>query len=287
MDDPRFADSGSVATAKIRSVMCAPLIDAEDKVLGVVQIDSLHAGNPFQQEDLELLADVAPQAVLAVQVWQLHQQSLKQAAMQRDLELAAQVQASLLPAGPPRVPKYEFFAYYRSAQKVGGDYYDYVSLPDGRIAVAVADVSGKGIAAALVMAELMGELKCLLTSIPSAAEVVSRVNRSAASRGTGEKFITMVLAVLDPKQHQVTLVNAGHMAPLWRHADGRVEPVGDEARGTALGIKDDEVYEEFRFSLQPGDSLTLFTDGITEAHITGREMYREARLREASSSLRL
>ncbi len=117
-------------------------------------------GNAFQAEDLQLLADVAPQAVLAVQVWQLHQQSLKQAAMQRDLELAAQVQASLLPAGPPQVPKYEFFAFYRSAQKVGGDYYDYVELPDGRLAVAVADVSGKGIAAALIMAELMGELKC-------------------------------------------------------------------------------------------------------------------------------
>jgi serine phosphatase RsbU (regulator of sigma subunit) len=281
MDDPRFADSGSVAQAKIRSVMCAPLIDAENKVLGIVQIDSVHAGNAFQQEDLQLLADVAPQAVLAVQVWQLHQESLKQAAMQQDLALAAQVQASLLPAGPPHIPKYEFFAFYRSAQKVGGDYYDYVELPDGRLAVAVADVSGKGIAAALIMAELMGELKCLLTSIPSAAEVVQRVNYSAARRGTGEKFITLVLAVLDPKQHQVTLVNAGHMDPLWRHANGSVESVGAECRRTPLGIKEDEVYEEFRFQLQPGDSLTLFTDGITEAHIDGREMYRETRLREA------
>jgi serine phosphatase RsbU (regulator of sigma subunit) len=281
MDDPRFADSSSVAQAKIRSVMCAPLIDAEDNVLGVVQIDSLHAGNPFQPEDLELLADVAPQAVLAVQVWQLHQQSLKQAAMQRDLELAAEVQASLLPSGPPQISKYEFFAFYRSAQKVGGDYYDYVELPDGRLAVAVADVSGKGIAAALIMAELMGELKCLLTTVPSAAEVVGRVNASAAGRGSGEKFITLVLAVLDPKHHEVTLVNAGHMAPLWRHADGRVEPVGAECRRSALGIKEDETYEEFRFQLKPGDSLTLFTDGITEAHIAGREMYRETRLREA------
>jgi serine phosphatase RsbU (regulator of sigma subunit) len=281
MDDPRFADSGSVANAKIRSVMCAPLIDTQNKVLGVVQIDSLHAGHAFQPEDLQLLADVAPQAVLAVQVWQLHQQSLKQAAMQRDLELAAQVQASLLPTGPPQVPKYEFFAFYRSAQKVGGDYYDYVELPDGRLAIAVADVSGKGIAAALIMAELMGELKCLLTSEPTAADVVRRVNISAARRGTGEKFITLVLAVLDPKEHQVTLVNAGHMDPLWRHANGTVEPVGAPYRRTALGIKEDEVYEEFRFQLLPGDSLTLFTDGITEAHIDGREMYREARLREA------
>lgn len=281
MDDPRFADSRSVAEARIRSVMCAPLIDAQDKVLGIVQIDSAQAGNPFQPEDLELLADVAPQAVLAVQVWQLHQASLKQAAVQRDLELAAQVQASLLPAGPPKVPRYEFFAFYRSAQQVGGDYYDYVQLADGRLAVAVADVSGKGIAAALIMAELMGELKCLLTSVPSAAEVVRRVNVSAASRTTGEKFITLILAVLDPQQNQVTLVNAGHMAPLRRHAHGTVEPVGEEARGTALGIKDDETYEEFTLTLKPGDSLTMFTDGITDANITGREMYRETRLREA------
>jgi serine phosphatase RsbU (regulator of sigma subunit) len=282
MEDPRFADSSSIAQAKIRSVMCAPLMDADDNVLGVVQIDSVHAGNAFQPEDLQLLADVAPQAALAVQVWQLHQQTLKQAAVQRDLELAAQVQASLLPAGPPQLTKYEFFAFYRSAQKVGGDYYDYVELPDGRLAVAVADVSGKGIAAALIMAELMGELKCLLTSEPSAAEVVRRVNISAARRqGPEEKFITLVLAVLDPVKHQVTLVNAGHMAPLWRHADGTVESVGEQARRMVLGINEDETYEEFKFQLRPGDSLTLFTDGITEANIATKERYREARLREA------
>ncbi len=282
MDDPRFADSSSIALARIRSVMCAPLIDASEKVLGVVQIDSLHAGNPFQQEDLELLADVAPQAVLAVQVWQMHQASLKQAAMQRDLELAAQVQASLLPAGPPKLARYEFFSFYRSAQKVGGDFYDYVELPDGRLAVLVADVSGKGIAAALIMAELMGELKCLLTSIPSITQVVERVNASAARRNTGDmKFITLVLAVLDPEKHTVTLVNAGHMAPLWRHSNGQVESVGEQCRRTVLGIKEDETYEEFQFALKPGDSLTMFTDGITEAHIVGPERYQETRLREA------
>jgi serine phosphatase RsbU (regulator of sigma subunit) len=281
MVDPRFAESSSIAQAKIRSVMCAPLMDGADNVLGVVQIDSLHAGHAFQEEDLHLLADVAPQAALAVQVWQLHQQSLKQAAVQKDLELAAQVQASLLPAGPPKLSKYEFFAFYRSAQKVGGDYYDYVELPDGRLAIAIADVSGKGIAAALIMAELMGELKSLLASEPSASEVVRRVNASTTRRGPDGKFITLVLAVLEPGKHQVTLVNAGHMAPLWRHSDGTVEPVGEQARRTALGIKEDETYEEFKFQLKPGDSLTLFTDGITEAHIAGREQYRVTRLREA------
>jgi serine phosphatase RsbU (regulator of sigma subunit) len=261
--------------------MCAPLVDAQDNVLGVMQIDSLHVGKPFQAADLELLADVAPQASLAVQVWQLHQHSLDQAALERDLELAAEVQASLLPKGPPDVPGYEFFSFYRSAKKVGGDYYDYVPLADGRLAVAVADVSGKGIAAALIMAELMGELKCLLLSEPSPAGVLRRVNRSIVRRGVEEKFITMVLAVLDPEKHEVTLVNAGHMAPLRRHANCEVERIGEEARCAALGIHEDEEYREFTFSLQRGDSITLYTDGIIEAYIADKELYREARLRES------
>ena len=202
--------------------------------------------------------------------------------MQQDLVLAAQVQASLLPSGPPQVPRYEFFAFYRSAQKVGGDYYDYVELPDGRLAVAVADVSGKGIAAALIMAELMGELKCLLTSIPSAAEVVQRVNYSAARRGPGEKFITLVLAVLDPRAApgdagQRRAHGSALAACQWQRGVGR--RISAAARRWAS--RRTRTYEEFRFQLQPGDSLTLFTDGITEAHIDGREMYREARLREA------
>jgi serine phosphatase RsbU (regulator of sigma subunit) len=94
----------------------------------------------------------------------------------------------------------------------------------------------------------------------------------------------MVLAVIDPVHHEVTLVNAGHMAPLWRHADGQVESVGEQARRTALGIRDDETYEEFKLQLKQGDSLTLFTDGITEARIKGPERYREFRLREALES---
>jgi serine phosphatase RsbU (regulator of sigma subunit) len=107
------------------------------------------------------------------------------------------------------------------------------------------------------------------------------VNQSACRRGPEEKFITLVLAVLDPKEHTVSLVNAGHMAPLLRHADGKVEPVGESARRTALGIEPDEQYVEFKLQLKPGDSLTLYTDGIIEARIADRELYREIRLRES------
>ena len=143
--------------------------------------------------------------------------------MQRDLELAHKVQQGLLPAAPPQLTGYHFFDFYEPANQVGGDYYDYVELSAQRIAVAVVlgDVSGKGVSAALLMAKLSGEVRYCLASEPTPAAAVSRINASFSRSGWQDRFVTFVLAVLDPASSELTVVNAGHMAPLLRQLAGR------------------------------------------------------------------
>src|SRR5205085_1371889 len=133
--DQRFDQSESIADLRIRSVMCAPLVDNEGNALGVIQIDTGDQRHRFSQDDLDVLASVASQAAVAVDNAQLHEQALRQQAVERDLLLAHKVQRGLLPSQPPHIPGYHFFDFYEPANQVGGDYYDYIDLSGGRLAV--------------------------------------------------------------------------------------------------------------------------------------------------------
>jgi hypothetical protein len=220
--DDRFDMAQSIADFHIRSLMCVPLVDSEERALGVIQIDTLDQRSRFCNDDLEVLASVASQAAIAIENAQLHEQAMKQQAVQRDLELAHKVQQGLLPAAPPEIPGYYFFNYYLPANQVGGDYYDYIPLPGGKMAVVVGDVSGKGVSAALLMAKLAGDVRFCLASERDHAEAVRRINAMFASSNWEDRFVTFVLAVLDPTAQEVTIVNAGNMPPLLRHSGGRV-----------------------------------------------------------------
>jgi serine phosphatase RsbU (regulator of sigma subunit) len=198
--------------------------------------------------------------------------------MDRDLQLAQRVQLSLLPSECPPCPGFEFFAYYQAAYEVGGDYYDFVPLPNGRLAIVVADVAGKGVSAALLVAKLSGELKYYLScETPRAA--VARMNESLCQSGAG-RFVTLLVAILDPAASALTLINAGHLAPLRRRATGEVEAIGESSRGLALGILPDQQYDEQRLDVATGDLWFVVTDGFTEATNQHKAMYGAARLRE-------
>ncbi len=277
--DSRFDTSQSIADLRIRSMMCAPLVDSEGKSLGVIQIDSKDSRQRFQKEDLDVLASIASQAAIAVDNAQLHETSLKQQAIQRDLELAHKVQRGLLPAEPPTLAGYHFFDFYEPANQVGGDYYDYVELSNQRLAVVLGDVSGKGVSAALLMAKLSGEVRYCLASEPTPAQAVSRINASFSRSGWQDRFVTFVLAVVDPRENSLTLVNAGHMAPLLRKSQGAVEEIGEEQAGLPLGVDADYEYEQYTRPIAPGDFLALFTDGISEAMNAQSELYGMDRLR--------
>lgn len=276
--DERFDLSQSIADFKIRSMMCAPLINSEGKALGVIQIDTQNQRSRFRQEDLDVLVAIARQAALAMENAQLHEGALQQRALERDLELAHKVQQGFLPASFPRLPGYAFFDYYEPARRLGGDYYDYVDLPDGRLAVVVADVSGKGISASLLTARLSADIRYCLASEPEPARAIRRLNDAFVESRWEDRFVTLVLTVIDRSNHSLTVVNAGHMPPLLRRRDGTIEPVGSEITGFPLGVSAGFAYEQARVSLAPEDWVVLYTDGISEAMDAEDNLYGTDRL---------
>jgi serine phosphatase RsbU (regulator of sigma subunit) len=278
--DERYDMSQSIVVFRIRSMMCTPIINADGDVLGVLQIDTLDQRSRFQDDDLEVLASVATQAAIAIDNAELHSQAIRQQQVQRDLDLAYKVQQSMLPGAPASVPGYHFFDFYRAAREVGGDYYDYIDLADGKIAVVVADVSGKAISAALLMARLSSDERYSMASAATPAAAVRKLNATMARSAWEDRFVTLVLALLDPREHTVTIVNAGHMPPILRHGGQPPIDVGGDQSGLPLGVVDDFEYEQVTVSLKPGDFLTLFTDGISEAMNAQSDIYGLDRIRE-------
>jgi len=278
--DRRFEMSQSIADFRIRSMMCAPLVNSENEALGVIQIDALDRRSRFQQEDLDVLAGVASQAAFAIDNAQLHERALQQQKVQRDLELAHKVQQGLLPSSSPKITGYHFFDYYEPANQVGGDFYDYIALGEGKLAVVLADVSGKGVSAALVMAKLSGEVRYCLVSEPVPSRAVNRINALFSSSGWEDRFVTMVVAVVDPQRNQLTIVNAGHMPLIARVAAGKLTEVGGDRAGLPLGVDATHEYEQVTVDLEPGAVFVAFTDGISEAMNAANELYGFDRLRK-------
>ena len=287
--DSRFQMSQSVADFRIRSMMCAPLLDSEGNAQGVIQIDTLNQTARFRGEDLEVLGGVTAPAGLAVENAQLHEDQLKQQVLQRDLQMARRVQLGFLPSAPPEVPGYHFFDYYDAAYEVGGDYHDYIELPDGRLAIIVADVSGKGISAALLTAKLSAEMRFCLATESTPAAAVTKLNNVFSQGGWEDRFITMILMVLNPPSGEVTLVNAGHMPPLARLGNQPIKMPGSENAGLPIGVTEDFDYDSYQLRLEPGDSLAAFTDGFSEAMNANEDLYGleqlEARFADPVSSL--
>ena len=264
------ADSGidvrdSVADCGIRSVMCVPFLRADGDVLGVLQLDRRDTRTPFHRHDLDLLAGVTTQVTLAIEQAQAHEERLSREQLRRDLELANRVQQALLPSRPPEIPGYESFDYYEPARQISGDFFSYVPLPGGRTAVVLADVSGKGMSAALVMAALAADVRYCLASESDVATAVGRMNESFCRAGWDDRFATFVVAVLDPATHRLSLVNAGHMPPLLRTAAGDVAAIGIEAAGLPLGVDPETVYQATDVPFPAGATLVCYTDGISEA----------------------
>jgi len=271
--DQRFSMSQSIADFRIRSMMCAPLVDNDEEVLGIVQIDTSNQLSTFQDADLEVMAGVSSQAAIAIQNAMLHETAMEQQALRRDLELAETVQMSLLPSQRPDAGEYQFSDFYRAANKVGGDYYDYVELPDGRLATIVADVVGHGVAAALLMVKLSAEARFCLATSTQPKEVVTRLNKLLCGDDVGDRFVTLVMVVLDPRTHELVIVNAGHFCPLVRHQDGAMEEIGEEITSFPIGIIDGAEYEQCTYSVQPGDTIAMCTDGIIEAMDGNADQY--------------
>jgi len=270
--DQNLPTSASIADLKIRSVMCVPLLTPDREALGILQLDTSDR-KQFHQEDLDVLAAVASQAAIAIQNAQMHESLLERERVTRDLKLAEQVQKRFLPQSVPAISGYEFFAHYDPAYEVGGDYYDFVPLPGSRVAIALGDVSGKGVAAALMMAKFSGDTRyCILTE-NSPAAAANELNHLLFSAAIEEKFITLSLSVLDTDKHTLAITSAGHLPVMVRRSNGMVDEIGEEIAGFPLGIIPEADYKQTAVKLNAGDVVAVFSDGVTDARNLREELY--------------
>ena len=260
--------------------MCAPLINSQGDVTGVIQIDTSDQRNRFNRDDLEVLASVACQAAIAVENAELHETAVRDQKRSRELEVAHDVLRGFLPSRAPRIEGYDFFHFYEPANELGGDYYDYIPLPGRRLAVVVADVSGKGIPASLLMARLSADVRYCLASEPSPAEAVAQLNRVFFSAGWEDRFVTLVLAVLDPLRHELTLVDAGHPPAYLQHAGKVIQAVDEANTRLPLGVMDDAEYVQVSHPLGPGRPI----GAVHRRHFRSDE--REERALRLSTAVR-
>jgi sigma-B regulation protein RsbU (phosphoserine phosphatase) len=271
--DARFDSSQSVRQHQLRSIMCVPIIGQEGGALGIIQLDTQSFKVPFTQDDLDVLVVAGTQAGRALELTRLHHE-------RRDLEAATQIQKSFLPDERPKVAGLHFFDFYQAAQQIGGDYFDYIRLPGNRLAVAIGDVAGKGVPAALLMARLSAEVRYTLATEPVAAIAVRQLNLALKRACGDDRFVTFLVAIIELDTFRFTLVNAGHLPLLRRTAAGEVELLAEGTGGIPLGIFD-RPYQETTGELHPGEVLLFATDGVTDARNPDNDLFGFERLRPA------
>jgi len=263
--DTRFRANESVLAGCIRSVMCVPVSSADGRLLGVLQVDSRNLRDGFDAGDLDVLAGIAGRAAQAIEQALAHEERVEREHLNRDLELAHRVQQGLLPSQPPEIAGYEVFDFYEAARQVGGDFFGYVPLSGGRLAVVLADVSGKGVAAALLMATLSADVRYCLASEADLGRALSRINESFLRGGWDDRFATLVVAVLDPDAGSITVCNAGHLPVFLREPGGKVRQVAADLGSLPLGMDPGHEFRSCTIDLPRGGAFVLCTDGVTEA----------------------
>ena len=277
--DSQFgANNESMIDCRIRSLLCVPLVRSDDVVTGVIHVDTLDLRDSFDAKDLEVLAGIAGMASRVVEQARTYEERIGQEQVNRDLDLAKRVQQGLLPSKPPDVTGYQLFDFYEPAREIGGDFFDYIPLSGGRLAIVLADVSGKGVSAALVMMALSKDVRYCLASEEDLSTAVARINESFCKGGWDDRFATAIFLVLDPIAHKAKLVSAGHMPAYVRTPDGRLETHGDDTAGTPLGVVSQAVYESIDIALPAGSVVVLYTDGISEAMDQDQRPYGMERL---------
>jgi sigma-B regulation protein RsbU (phosphoserine phosphatase) len=249
-----------------------------EETIGLVLLGGRPGQSGYSSDDLEYLRGLADQAAVALENAWNFRETLDKKKIEKELELAADIQRRLLPATIPTPPGCDVAANTRPARHVGGDYYDAVATPDGRITYCVADVSGKGIAASLLMSNFQASLRSLLTSGVPLAETVTRMNALMHASTAANKYVTAIFAQCDPSSGRWSVVNAGHNDGVILRADGSVERL--KAAGLAVGLMPGRTYSEAEIRLGKGDVLALYSDGVTEANDPDENEFEIERLIE-------
>jgi phosphoserine phosphatase RsbU/P len=274
--DESFKEQKSIVAHKVRSVMAVPL-QTGDRVIGLIYVDTGDLLRPFSQEDLDLLTVMANVAAIRIEQARLVEVEQSEKLMESELASACEIQRNLLPTEDPVYDGYNIAGFNLPCRGVGGDYYDFIPYRDGRLAIVVGDVAGKGMAASLLMSSLQAFVHMLTESSPDPAVALTVLNRNVAKRCPAGRFITFFYCLLDPATGKLQYANAGHNYPLLVRADGSV--AGLAGHSMVLGIRDSVRYQVFETHLSPGDMLALFSDGVTEARTpTEQQEFGEQRL---------
>ncbi|CAN5387541.1 SpoIIE family protein phosphatase [soil metagenome] len=275
--DSALGAAMSIAEFRIRSVMCVPLASGSAPPFGAIQLDTQDRTKKFRQGDLELLAIVANLAAVAVERGRMQEAVMARDKQQNELNIAVAVQKGFLPQKLPHLPGYEFFHHYSAAQSVGGDYYDFIPLHDGRVAIVLGDVAGKGVPAALLMAKLSAEVRFCLFTQTDAAMAIRLLNEELINGGIGDRFVTLALLIIDPVSHRVVVVNAGHINPIVYMNGTSRETISDADSGIPLGIMSGYEYISAEVTLTEGENLLVFSDGVTDAMDPAGVMFNDVR----------
>jgi serine phosphatase RsbU (regulator of sigma subunit)/pSer/pThr/pTyr-binding forkhead associated (FHA) protein len=265
--DQRLASADSIIAQQIRSAVCAPLVVGDD-VLGVLYLDFVGAAGAVTENDVRLVAQIARFAAVTLERTRLREEALAKAKIDEELRTAYVIQSRLLPAQLPEIDGYRFAGTNRPCKTVSGDYYDVVVRPDGRIYFVIADVSGKGITAALVMSSVATAFQIFTRSDPTPADLVREINVTLAPKTSPSKFVTLLAGVLDPARGVVDFANGGHVWPLVIGPNG-VQTL--KSTDMVVGLFANATYRNQSVELGPGDSLVMFTDGVTEAENAAEE----------------
>jgi sigma-B regulation protein RsbU (phosphoserine phosphatase) len=259
--DEKLARAESIVAQNIRSAVCAPLMVGE-QVLGVLYLDFLANRGAVTHEDVRLIAQIARLAAVKLETTRLREEAIAKAKLDEELRTAYVIQSKLLPAQLPVIDGYSFAGTNKPCRTVSGDYFDVVVRPDGRMYFIIADVSGKGITAALVMASVATAFNIFTRTDPTPADLIREMNATLAPKTAPTKFVTVVAGVLDPKTGTIEFANAGHVPPLVIAKDGVTKLTTTDM---VVGLFGTATYRNQSVRLEAGDSMVLFTDGVTEA----------------------
>jgi sigma-B regulation protein RsbU (phosphoserine phosphatase) len=246
----------------VRSLLCVPLI-LKARMIGLVSLFNKKSAEGFSQEDQRLMSIIAAQSAQIIENARLLKEEQQLIKMQEELRLAYEIQTNLLPENPPKVKGYDIYGKSIPAKTVGGDYYDFIPVDDNRLAFCLGDVSGKGMPAALLMANLQATIRGQAVLDLAIPEILANANRLLFQNTSSEKFATLFFGILDHKNHELTYSNAGHNYPLRITENNRLETVKEG--GIVLGCLESFSFPESKLSFEINEILVLYSDGITEA----------------------
>jgi len=268
---------------QVKSLLCVPLFH-KGRMTGLIACFNKKQDERFSEEDQRLLSIIAAQSAQVIENARLLEQEQMLTRIQEEHRLAADIQTRLLPKAAPALKGYDIAGVSFPAKAVGGDYFDFIPVDDTRMAFCVADISGKGIPAALLMSNLQATIRTETMLVPRPCECLNRSNRLLYRNTEANKFATLFYGILDSKEHSVVYANAGHNRPFIIRNTG--EHLELSTAGIVLSMLEQFDYPEDTCSLEPGELLVIYSDGVTEAINEEQEEYGEERLRNLVADLR-